>query len=380
MIFFYSFAMLPILLGLLLWWKNKSIVWWEWLAGCGIALLLAGLFHFIAIQAQCRDHEIFSGQIVEATHHPYWGDKVRVEDYRTETYTTGSGKDRQTHTRRVHTGHHYEYHDHPEHWTCEAYYGSYGGTSTYKIDRLFFDELAVNLCNKKLRTITPYKPNFYKGDRNDYVADNKTGYVYPTTKKMSFKNRVKASPSLYSYAPVPKDAKVFPYPECPDYRKSNRLLGTASKDIAIRDFDRLCSALGPFKKVNLILIGFGNMDSEIAHLQEASWIGGKKNDLVMCYGGTDPKQPSWTYVFGWTDREIVKANLQTILLDNPINKDILPLIKSEVIKNYEIKEWRDFNYLQVDPPRWSYWVYILVTCLCQVGLYFWAGNNDFYSW
>ena len=365
MIFFYAMAMLPILIGLFLFAKKHEVVWWEWLAGSAIALLMAALFHWIAIQAQCRDHEIFSGRVISATHHPWWKDEV----HHSETTTDSKGN---THTRHwvTHT-------EHPEHWTCEADFGSYSSTVEHEIDQTFFQQIAIKFCSGKLRTIQPGKPDFYKGDKNDYVADNKTGYVYPVTRRMTFQNRVKASPSLYSYAPVSKDAKVFPYPRCNNPFASDRLIGTAKKTIPLRDFDVMCSLLGPKKKVNLIMIGFGDVGSEIAHVQEAAWIGGKKNDLVLCYGGPDPKRPSWAWTFGWSDAEIVKRNLDTILLQQPVDASIIPVIENEVYRNYTIKNWEDFNYLQVDPPRWSYWVYVIVMIGVQIGFWFWARMNQF---
>ena len=374
MSFFYGMAMLPILIGLFLFAKKREVVWWEWLAGCGLALLMAVIFHWIALEAQCRDHEVFSGKVVSATHHPWWQAREEVDDYEDEEYTDSEGN---KHTRRKKVGSHYEYHDHPEHWTCEADFGSYSSTVEYEIDQAFFRQIAANFCGGSLRTVQPWKSDFYKGDKNEYVADNKTGYVYPTTRWMAFKNRVKASPSLYSFAPVPKDAKVFPYPACKDPFASDRLVGTARQTIPLRDFDVMCSSLGPRKKVNLIMVGFGEAGSEAAHVQEAAWVGGKKNDLVLCYGGKDQRKPSWTYVFGWTDKAIVKVNLQSILLKNPIDATILPLVEAEVSRNYEIKEWRDFSYLQVEPPAWSYWVYIFVMVGAQVGFWFWARSNEF---
>lgn len=377
MMFFYSMALLPILVGLVLWGKNKEVIWWEWLASSALALMMAALFHWIALEAQCRDHELFSGRLINAVHYPWWQDKVRVEDYRTETYHTGSGKNRRTHTRRVHTGHHYEYNNHPEYWEAEGEFGAYLGNKTYRISQEFFDEICRNFCGGTPRVEQPHKSNFYKGDKNVYIADNKTDYCYPLTHWVSFENRVKACPSLYSYAPVPAGIPVLPYPKSENPFTSDRLMGTAAKTVSQRNFDVFCSRLGPTKKVNVILIGFGQSDSEIAHYQEASWIGGKKNDIVLCYGGPDPLHPSWTYVFGWTESSLVKANLQTILLQNQIDDSILPLLHSEIVKNYEIKDWKKFNYLQVDPPPWSYWVYILTMILCQGAFWAWASVNEF---
>lgn len=379
MIFFYLVALIPILAGLFLWHKDTRIVWWEWLTSCVLVLLTAGLFHWIAFETNCRDHEILSGHVISAVHHPYWQSRVRVEDYKTETYTTGSGKDRVTHTRRVHVGSHYEYDNHPEHWTCDSDYGSYGGVKEYRIDSKFFNEIANNFCNGEIRTHTPYKSNFYKGDRNIYIADNKNKYVYPTTTWKPFKNKIKACTSLYSYSEVPTNAVVFEYPLCNSPFKSDRLLGTAKETISIREFDLLCSRVGPSKKANLIIIGFGNVGAENAQFQEAKFVGGRKNDLVLCYGGHDPVKPDWTYVFGWTDTEIVKQNLQEIMLNNPIDQTILPLIEEEIKTRYEIKEWRDFDYLQIDPPKWTYWVYFLVLIITQGGFWCWAFLNQIHE-
>jgi len=374
MIFFYAMAMIPLLAGIYFWRAHRGVIWWEWVAGSALGFLLAALFHVAAIQAQCRDHEVFSGHVTSATHHPWWQAREEVDDYEEEEYEDSDGN---THTRRVKVGSHYEYHDHPEHWTCEADFGSYSSTVEYEIDRSFFQQIAANFCGGRLRATQPWKPDFHKGDRNDYVADNKTGFVYPTTRWMAFENRVKASPSLYSYSPVPKDAKVFPYPACRNPFASDRLVGTARQTVDPTEWDRLCSRLGPKKKVNLILVGFGDAPSDIAHQQEAAWIGGKKNDLVLCYGGSDPLNPSWSYVFGWTDKSLVKINLQGILLKGGIDSSIIPAVEREVAANYEIKEWRDFSYLQVEPPAWSYWTYLIVAGLAQCGFWWWARNNPF---
>jgi hypothetical protein len=375
MIFFYLVALIPILIGMSLWHKDKRVVWWEWLSSCALVLLTAGLFNWIAFESKCQDHEILSGIMISAAHYPYWQSRVKVEDYKTETYTTGSGSNKQTHSRQVYVGYHYEYSNHPERWGCSADYGIYGGVKDYDIDIKFFEEIANKFCNGKLRTVTPHKSNFYKGDKNIYVADNNERYVYPTTTWKSFKNKVKACTSLYSYAPVPTNAVVFAYPSCSSPFKSDRLLGTAKQTITIREFDLLCSKIGPLKKVNLIIIGFGDVGSENAQFQEAQFIGGRKNDLVLCYGGSDPLKPSWTYVFGWTDTEIVKQNLQTIMLNNPMDQTILPLIEEEIKSRYEIKEWRDFDYMQIDPPKWTYWVYLFVLILTQGGFWYWAITN-----
>jgi len=91
----------------------------------------------------------------------------------------------------------------------------------------------------------------------------------------------------------------------------------------------------------------------------------------LCYGD------GWSYVFGWTENSIVKRNLETVLLDNPINNKILPLIEAEVRRNYTIKDWDKFNYLSVDIPLKAYIILIVVMILIQSGYYWYAYSNQF---
>jgi hypothetical protein len=73
----------------------------------------------------------------------------------------------------------------------------------------------------------------------------------------------------------------------------------------------------------------------------------------------------------------VKKNLQTILLQNPINDSIIPLIAAEVNNNYVIKDWHKFDYISIDPPTWSYWVYFIFMTLTQGGLYYFFRVNEY---
>jgi hypothetical protein len=359
--FFYVMALLPISIGLIIWIKNKEVCWKEWLGGCAVALVLAVLFQVIATIGATHDTETWSGVLVKAVHYPRW-----VEEYWvTETYTTGSGKNKQTHTRRVR-----KERVHPEHWTAYANFGKSGGE--YGISRNKYHEILRNFTPKghapMPKVTQPYKSGFCRGDRNIYTAINKTGYVYPMTCRKSWENRIKASTTVFSFTEPPEGLPLHKYPISDNPWVSDRLLG--AKAINIYDWDCMNSRLGPTKKVNVILIHFRGHGSQMAHYQEAKWLGGRKNDLVLCYGD------DWAYVFGWTEKSIVKRNLETILLDNKIDNSIIPLIEQEIIANYELKDWSKFDYIAVEPPMWSYIVYIIVLIVAQVGFYIWAHMNE----
>lgn len=262
--------------------------------------------------------------------------------------------------------------NHQEHWTATD---TLDGSIT--ISKSSFDDFKARLGGV-VTTETPYKDNFHHGDRNVYVTYNTTKVVIPVQSRRTWENRVKHCPSVFQFPKVPADVPVFAYPEARDHYQSNRLLGTAVAAIPILEWDKMNAVLGPNKKVNVIMVGFGDKDESIAHWQEAAWFGGKKNDVVICYGGPNDK-PTWTYVFGWTEQEIAKKNLQSLVLEGPVDATILPKVTTEIRANYVIKDWKKFNYLTVEPPVWIFPVFLVIMVLAQAGYYIWAFSNDLHK-
>jgi hypothetical protein len=208
------------------------------------------------------------------------------------------------------------------------------------------------------------------GDPNDYVADNKSGWIEPVTTIKHFVNKIKAAPSLFSYTKVPTNVVVYPWPMNHDLFRSDRVMGTAKACVDTLKWDQMNAVLGPTKKVNLIIVGFGDKGMDMAGWQEADWIGGKKNDVVICYGGGSKTTPAiWAKVFGWTEKNIIKLDIQSIMIQNPINDDIIPKIANEIKANYVIKNWHKFDYIIIEPPEWSYWVYFITMIVVQGGLF-----------
>lgn len=214
------------------------------------------------------------------------------------------------------------------------------------------------------------------GDPNDYVTSNKTGYVQPVTKLVMFENKVRATPTTFSYAPVPVTAKVFPYPVNDNPFSSDRLVGSAAV-IDLLTFDQMNARLGPTKRVNVILIGFSDRDSIVAQWQEASYVGGKKNDIVITWGGPNSK-PTWVRAFGWTDPKTCLRQLESIVLENGAKTETLPLIEAEIIRDYRLKDWeKSFAHIRVPLPMWAAWWYFGVAIVGQIGFWWWSNRNEF---
>jgi len=131
---------------------------------------------------------------------------------------------------------------------------------------------------------------------------------------------------------------------------------------------------GPEKFINLIAVGFPSGSSlETGMLQERYWHGGKKNDLVLVFGG-DPKKPEWAYVFGWTEHQTVKRLLENRLRDGTASIDeITRLVRAEyAILPFEEK----FEHVEVETPWWYYLIFFIVVAASQGFAHHAFSTND----
>ena len=367
---FYIIALIPAIIGTILFMCNKNINWIEWLSGTAIAFLISGCMHLYAIHSMTADIQTLSGEITHVCHFPKWVEEY--EERHEETYTTGSGKNETTHTRVWYTT---EHDTHSEHWTAFLSFGKISeekdiSVETFKVIKANFGGVIENGGKQSYH----HGGKFDGGDNNIYRTSNKTGYIYPVTTTVEFENRIKAAPTVFSFVKVPTNIPVYKWPENPNWMASDRLLGVVG--ISPLEFDRMNSRLGYHKRVNVIFVGFNSADSMLGDYQQASWIGGRKNDLVITYGfkGTNVL---WSKVFGWTEQEMCKRNIESIVLANPINNNLLPLIEKEIKSSYIIKDWTKFSYIQIEPPLWSYITLIILMFVSQVGFWFWAHCNNF---
>jgi len=385
--FFYLWAIIVGIIDACLWVKSQRVVWWEWAASAAAALLLALIFQYASVAGMTADTETWSGRVTAAEHYGPWDEYYEEAIYRTErwttteteSYTDSKGKSR---TRRVQVEHSKEVFDH---WEPRSrhHYDSYGGSSdlcSIPVDaaryQLIVSQWGGEQSHPGSRTTSEHHSRMIGGDPNDYSAVNKNGFVTPVQCTRSFENKIRAAPTAFSFCEVPPNIKVFDYPESNDVYVSNRLLGTANS-LGTLAWDQLNAELGYSKKVNVIACGFGpEADSSIAQWQRAKWIGGKKNDVVICYGGGTIARPTWCEVFGWSDSNACKHNLETIVIENQMTASVIPLIKAEIIANYQKKNWHDFDYITVEPPTWSYFVFIPIMLLIQGSMWFFFLTNQ----
>lgn len=353
--FFWLFAFVPVCVGGWLFATKHEVDWREWLGGSAISFAMAGLFQYMAFAGMTNDTETWSGYIDKLVHYPEWVEKVAHRHH--------DKKGNYTHTTYSYTIHH-------EYWEALT-----SVNADHVINEEFYNQLVPKLGGG-VRSEWAYKSDFLSGDHNIYVTDNTSYFLFPVTALKTFTNRIKAAPSLFSYRKVPPGTPVFEYPKNDNWMASDRLQGGARNDITLWHFDCMNARLGAQKKVNVIMCGFPGDSSDIVDLQEAKWIGGRKNDLVICYSSTNHKPAAWARVFGWSESDLAKRNIESIMLEHAVDDSILPFIEAEIWKNYTSKDWHKFDYIKIEPPSWSYVVYLLVTALWCGGYWFWALNNE----
>lgn len=367
----YFSCLVPIFVGTFLFFFSKKVVWWEWLAGSAAAFLVAGIVHWTSFNSQTADFETWSGQITHARQFSAWLEFYQEAVYRTETYTTGSGKNRQTHTRQVFSHWRNCTRWHSEHFTC------YSNISTsYSISKDQYNRWKTQWQNETKvrgdRSTLEHNSRQIDGDPFDYETSCPSLIIEPIHCQKSVVNRLKAAQSVFNFVKVSAETEklLFKYPESSNPFSSNRVLGTATLKISTKQWDILNAKLGPIKKVNLIIVGFDSPDHTLAESLKALWIGGKKNDLVLVYGN------GWSRVFGWSDSDILKRNLEQLLLQNPVDENLLPEIEKLILAEYEKTNWHKFDHLSVEPNGWAWFWFWLCLILTQVGLWvFFHGNG-----
>lgn len=340
------------------WYKFKTIVIWEWVSGvAAAAALLAVVFGVHSCSAR-SDREILSGQAYKACHTPWW----RAEWQELETYTTTDSKgNTSTHTRMVTKSE-----THQPKWWLKTTLGE------FRIDEGWFHRI----CN----TYGVYKelgsrPDYDAGDRYDYFSDiqNKstTGPDIPVHTTASWSNPFIGSDNIRLGQEVtPEEAKTLglhDYPSADNPFQSSRVIGAP---VSAHRWDQLCAILGPELKLNLTLINFGDADLATAVKQRDYWRNGRKNDIVMCYG------KGWAYVFGWSKHELVKQELQSLLITHQVNDDLLPKIAEIVRRDFHPYEWELEEATPVPVPTWIVILAFVLMVSSQIGIGFAFHTND----
>lgn len=202
----------------------------------------------------------------------------------------------------------------------------------------------------------------------------------PTTRPHGYTNYVKASPdTLFRHQGLTeKYQTVLPkYPDqLYDYFHVDKLV---TQDVHVDDraawnlgLEKLNAEVGRPKQANVIVVLVRNQPQEYFYALEESWIGGKKNDVVLVVGLDDLLKPQWVTVMAWTTQEIFKVKLRDdVTALGTLDRDkVLATLKADVNQYYVRKPMADFEYLEASitptPTQWA--VSLIISLIISIVL------------
>jgi hypothetical protein len=197
-------------------------------------------------------------------------------------------------------------------------------------------------------------------DRQGLIEPKRWDAVYtgePTAETHSFTNYLLAAPGnvmLRHDAPKGFEALIPAYPDnIYDYYRVNRFLVMGGVPVTGRyDWEwilnRLNAELGTVKQVNVIIVIVPTADPRYEYAIQKAWVGGKKNDLVVCIGVTRYPKIDWCRIVSWTTDESIKVLLRDDIqgignLDH--RDDIMGAVRREAIAHFHRRHMKDLKYL-----------------------------------
>ena len=307
--------------------------------GVVAALVIAGyyLFRWVGVQ----DYEVWNGRI--ASKHSGTSRCCHSYDCNCRDECSGSGKDRTC--RRV----------------CDTCY-EHASDTYYRAVSTNDEEVYYSGC---------WEPGSSSPPRYDAIRVGE-----PTAWEHRYTNYVRAAPEEL----VPADpsggrfAEVLPpYPRPSGWRARRFLfVGIDHPDAAGIDqaLDELNADLGAAKQVNLIVVVASEKEPAYFDALRATWLGGKKNDVVLVIGAPRFPEIQWVRVMAWN----VAAGVEDEFKGNLVSRvealgsfdgaAVLAALRDEVERRYQRRSFSELEYLmaRARPPGWA------VAVLFGVGL------------
>jgi hypothetical protein len=362
-------------------WFREHLAWWEVLVPMGVALIFTLIFKFTVEQIQTTDTEYKGALVLEARYYEYWETYVR----KTCSRTTKVGKTTIT------TYYDCSYCDeNPPHWSVVDSRGN-----EYSISQSYYNSLMKRWKSSE---------EFVELNRDINTGGwgcGKDGDMYritwngdPVTSDATvtsnwYENRVQAAHTVFDFPEVTEEDKktyhLVDYPEIKGYMQSTVLgdtvkwMSKAERSRGEKLIQHSCGYWGPKKHANIWMIFFVDKPTMSATMQEAYWDGGNDNEVTICIGiDSKTRELQWVKPFSWTPNRTLLVNLREDIM-NTKNFDF-DKIKQAIDKNmptYQRKDFKEFNYITVDPPTWAVVTTFIVTILSTVGLCWWAVANNY---
>lgn len=331
-------------------------------------VVLSGLIAFaipkLYLVSQVTDTEFWGGYVVNAEYYEDWNERVPCRHSKYETDAKGNSV-------YVGTEHAYDVDYHSAYWQVINSNGEIIPITSSK-----FQQLTQIFGNK---TFVDLRRNYHTNDGDMYVTtwNNDKETLQPTVTRHFYINKIQNSTSILNYPKVDaKSENLFEYPY-----KSNPFdissVRPAHKYPGTRDIDVLNALYGASRQIRIWVLVYTDQPLETAHLQEAYWKQGNKNELVICIGINKTHDVQWSHVFSWTDREDLKINIRDYVnsQDKLDLKALASFLEPEIKTNWERKEFAEFDYITIQIPASIYILTFVVVTLLSIGWIFFVHNS-----
>ena len=211
----------------------------------------------------------------------------------------------------------------------------------------------------------------------------------PTSVEHDYNNYIKANPQsiLRRTGATQKFGDLIPeYPKVFDYYRADEFLFMHVAVLADVKYKanmalRIVNAtLGAKKQLNIIIVVAKTSDLQYAEALRESWLGGKKNDIVVIIGAQNFPDLSFVSVISWSKSEEMKLAIRDHIMELKqfdVEK-VLNIVKTEADKKFVRREMKDYEYLMasVEPPVWALILIFVLGLAASIFMTWYFLNND----
>ena len=202
--------------------------------------------------------------------------------------------------------------------------------------------------------------------------------LIPLSTKHTYVNKVRSSRSVFNFQEIHSDDVkkygLYDYPKhgmfkgTEDLINYNPIYGWSDPNDS-KKLQRYNGLLGNNKRVHMLILIFKNQPYEAGVMQEAYWKGGNKNEFILCIG-LSGKRISWTKVISWTDVNELKVYVARKVkeMDTLSMPAVVDFMTGEVKQKFVKKDFKDFDYLAVEPSDRAVLIAFILTLVFTIGL------------
>lgn len=376
MLIYLNMAIPVIAILLMILFFGKKFQLWEYAIIFAIPLIGIIIAKSVSINNQTRDEEILNYYFVSAKYTEFYQTYVHQTCTRCVRYDSTGCVQEETYDCSYCD-------DHPPHWEATDNLGKIHSISENKYNEL------VLLWNNESKIELNRNINYHFGcgvDGDAFITKIKNDslkYIVPFIKKHVYENRVQCSDNIFNFQEIDSSDKrlygLYEYPPENTFNY-NPILGVNNLEASKR-LSKWNGKLGLHKRCHLLICVFKNKSNIAATKQESYWKGGNKNEVVLCIGVDNDNKISWTYVFSWTDNQLLKIELRDEILAMN-NFDLIKIVdhfgnKVSKSKGWIKKSFKEFSYINVEPTHTTIIITFIITLILTVVLCVYGINNRF---